>query len=76
MPRTQSSSTMSKPEFTHENAYKIQQEHLERWKRLLKPEIFAKVEAKVKSLPRPDDPFEVMRGDQLTCLVLNLRHED
>lgn len=64
-------------EFTVADGLKVQSEHLARWAKLLKPEIYAKVaeEAARQNQRRMDSGLDVWRGTDINQFVMNLPNE-
>jgi hypothetical protein len=60
--------------FTVEHGLEIQQMQMAKWKRLLKPEVYAELEARVKDeneCGHPATGFDVFMGNDIDILLLN-----
>lgn len=58
--------------FTLEEALKIQEEHLQKWELILKPDVAAKLRAKVLATNvGVTRPYDICRGTAILDFVLN-----
>lgn len=65
-------------EFTFEQVYSIQAEHLAQWKLVLNDDTYKALESFVITTNDEDiykTPYDVIRGDALTAFILNYSHE-
>lgn len=61
-----------KPQFTLEEAHKIQIEHLIKWAKVLKTSVYlALLSHAIKSNKEVTDPYKVFRGSDISCWVEN-----
>lgn len=62
---------------TLKDAYAIQRSHLDRWKAVLKPEVFERLEKLVLARNNKPDivsPDDVCRGERIDSIVHNAEH--
>ena len=61
-----------KEETTREDILKIQQQHLNEWKQLLKPEIYSALEKwAIEKNDQKTNMYDIVRGSKLTDFVVN-----
>lgn len=64
---------MTEKPFTYQDALRIQEQGLARWQAVLKPAVFAKLEADVRAATAhigTENPYSVVRGDDITQWVV------